>query len=100
MRLKSVVLLLLLFCAASATAKRRKKGRRVLVDSYFKPEDCDQPVNRKARKNDKVRVHYNGTLGKHGKGAKFDSSRDGEGEGEPFEFQLGVSKTKQQCRAL
>ena len=49
----------------------------------YRPEKCE----RKAKKGDRLSMHYTGTLKSNGK--KFDSSLD---RGQPFEFTLGVGQ--------
>src|SRR6266542_3386406 len=75
---------LLIGVAASAADDKKDEEKVITTDSGLKYIELKPCTGDKAKKGDKVEVHYTGWL-KNGK--KFDSSRD---RGEPFEFKLGA----------
>ncbi|KZV70690.1 hypothetical protein PENSPDRAFT_752356 [Peniophora sp. CONT] len=80
MKLFSVVSALLFGAVAFAASE---PPTELEINSTFTPEDCSE----KATTNDKIKVHYTGTLWSNGN--KFDSSYD---RGQPLPLRLGVGQ--------
>ncbi|TFK53728.1 hypothetical protein OE88DRAFT_1273943 [Heliocybe sulcata] len=77
------VISLLSILALGLAAYAAEPPTELVIETTYAPESC--PV--KARKGDKIKVHYAGTL--FDGGSKFDSSYD---RGQPLPLTLGVGQ--------
>ncbi|XP_050364023.1 peptidyl-prolyl cis-trans isomerase FKBP15-1-like [Argentina anserina] len=82
MRAATILLILPLFLSTLALAAKVADVKTLQIGVKYKPETCEV----KARKGDKVRVHYRGKLTD---GTVFDSSFE---RGDPISFELGVGQ--------
>ncbi|KAJ6513429.1 hypothetical protein C8R45DRAFT_963639 [Mycena sanguinolenta] len=73
----------LLIAAVAVAANDAAPPTELLIETTYMPEECPA----KAAKNDKIQVHYTGTLFSNGN--KFDSSLD---RGSPLPLTLGVGQ--------
>src|SRR5580692_1462913 len=74
------------FSTADEKPKDKVEPKEITTKSGLKYLDLKEGTGAEAKANDTVEVHYTGRLKD---GTKFDSSVD---RGEPFSFQIGVSR--------